>query len=154
MIAVVEAEGYAPISALQPQYNLIDRRSFEGELADVCEEHGIACVPYYGLAMGFLSGKYTRDSVAADMGTPRAKGAMKVYGSDDRAWAALDAAREIASAHGVSVAAVALAWLREQPTVAAPIASASRVEQLEELLPMAELELTAADLQALRAAGA
>jgi aryl-alcohol dehydrogenase-like predicted oxidoreductase len=154
MVAVTEAEGYAPIAALQPQYNLLDRSGYEAELRAVCAEHGIACVPFYGLAMGFLTGKYRRDSVAADMGTPRAKGAMKVYGSQERAWATLDVLHEIAAAHQVAPAAVALAWLGAQETVAAPIASATSVDQLDELLKMAVLELTADELAALDAVSA
>ncbi len=104
--------------------------------------------------MGFLTGKYSRESVPADMGTPRAKGAMKVYGSQERSWAVLDAARSVAGAHGVTLAAVALAWLRAQDTVVAPIASARSVEQLDDLLAMADVELTPGDLAALDTASA
>jgi len=153
-LAVVEREGYAPISVLQPQYNLLDRAGVEDELQGVCVEHGIAVVPFYGLAMGFLSGKYSRDSVAAEMGTPRAKGAMKVYGSQERSWTTLDAARAVAAAHGATVAAVALAWLKRRDAVVAPIASARSVEQLEELLGMVDVELTHDEIAALDAASA
>ncbi|MTD46445.1 aldo/keto reductase [Conexibacter sp. W3-3-2] len=153
-VAVTQEHGYAPISVLQPQYNLLDRAGFEGELQDVCVEHGIAVVPFYGLAMGFLTGKYTRESEAADMGTPRAKGAIKTYGGQERSWATLDALRAVAAEHGTSVSAVALAWLRARDAVVAPIASARTVEQLEELLPMAELQLRDEDLAALDAASA
>jgi len=151
-VAVTQQEGYAPISVLQPQYNLLDRAGYEDELQAVCVEHGIAVVPFYGLAMGFLSGKYSRDSVPAEMGTPRAKGAMKVYGSQDRSWATLDVARGIAEAHGVTVSAVALAWLKARDGVVAPIASARDVGQLDELLKMADVELNDGDITALDAA--
>ncbi|MCW3039893.1 MAG: aldo/keto reductase [Solirubrobacterales bacterium] len=154
MVAVVQAEGYAPIAAVQPQYNLLDRHGFEDELQSVCLEHGIACVPYYGLAMGVLTGKYTRESVAEEIGSPRAKGAIKTYGADERTWAALHALRAIAGERGVPVAAVALAWLRSRASVLAPIASARSVEQLEDLLPLAALELTVDEVGALDTATA
>ncbi|MCW3016820.1 MAG: aldo/keto reductase [Solirubrobacterales bacterium] len=154
MIAVTQQEGYAPITALQPKYNLLDRAEFEGELQALCVEHGIACVPFYGVAMGFLTGKYRRDSVAQDIGSPRAKGAIKVYGSQERAWRTLDVLNEIATAHEVAPAAVALAWLAAQDAVVAPIASARNVEQLEDLLAMADLQLTDDELAALSAVSA
>jgi len=149
-IDVTARDGLAPISVLQPQYNLLDRSGFEDELQGICVENHIAVVPFYGLAMGFLSGKYSPDSVPAEVGTPRAKGAMKVYGSQDRAWATLDVARRVAAARGAPVAAVALAWLKARDGVVAPIASARNVEQLDDLLPMAGLELTAQETDALR----
>lgn len=90
--------------------------------------------------------------MAADIGSPRAKGAIKVYGSQERAWAALDAVRAVASAHAVAPAAVALAWLASRKAVVAPIASARSVEQLEDLLAMATLVLGADGLAALDAA--
>jgi aryl-alcohol dehydrogenase-like predicted oxidoreductase len=142
MLAVTAREGYAPIAALQPQYNLLDRAGFEDELQGVCAENDIACVPYYGLAMGFLSGKYARDTVAAEAGTPRAKGVMKMYGGQERAWRTLDLLRELAPGYGVPVPAVALAWLAGRETVVAPIASATSLGQLDELLAMATLELS------------
>jgi aryl-alcohol dehydrogenase (NADP+) len=153
-IEITAREGYAPISVLQPRYNLLDRSEFEDELQGICVDHGIAVVPFYGLAMGFLSGKYARDTVPAEVGTPRAKGAMKVYGSQERAWTTLDVARSVAAAHGVPVTAVALAWVKARTGVVAPIASARSVAQLEELLPMAELELSAEETEALDRAGA
>lgn len=148
MAQVTFREGLAPVRVVQPQYNLVDRAGYEAQLREVCTDHDIACVPYYGLAMGFLTGKYRRDSVAADIGSPRAKGAIKVYGSQERAWNALEAVQQIASARELAPAAVALAWLAAQDTVAAPIASARTVAQLEDLLPMATLELTTDELPA------
>jgi aryl-alcohol dehydrogenase-like predicted oxidoreductase len=151
MAAVTFREGYAPIRVVQPRYNLLDRAGFEDDLRAVCLEFDIACVPYYGLAMGFLTGKYRRDTVAADVGSPRAKGTIKVYGSQERAWRTLDVVTEIAAARGVAPATVALAWLAAQETVVAPIASARNVEQLEDLLAMTALELSPAELAALDA---
>ncbi|WP_399940722.1 aldo/keto reductase [Streptomyces sp. BBFR25] len=133
-----DREGLARYVALQPHYNLVSRDTYEGELRDLAEQAGLAAVPYYALAAGFLTGKY-RPGTAVD--SPRAGGAAKHLESERgrRVLAALD---EIAEAHDAPVATVALAWLAAQPTVAAPIASARTVEQLPALLGVAELSLT------------
>jgi len=136
-LAISGREGLARFVALQPHYNLVHREEYEGELAEVCTHHAVACVPYFGLAMGFLTGKYHPGVTVA---SARADGAGKYLNARGaRVLAALDA---IAGARQVPVAAVALAWLRGRPGVIAPIASARTVAQLEELLPMAELTLT------------
>jgi aryl-alcohol dehydrogenase-like predicted oxidoreductase len=144
-----ERDGLARYVALQPHYNLMER-AYESELAPVCEREGLACIPYYGLARGFLTGKYREGAAAVQ--SPRAAGVRESY-LNPRGMAVLDALDAVALAHGASAAAVALAWLRSQPTVLAPIASASTPEQLRELLPGAELELTPAELERLGAAG-
>jgi aryl-alcohol dehydrogenase-like predicted oxidoreductase len=136
--------------ALQPHYNLMER-DYEDELAPLCERHGLACIPYFGLARGFLTGKYRRDGTEID--SPRAAGVRESY-FNDRGFAVLDALDEIAAAHGVAVAAVALAWLGSQPTVPAPIASATSPRQLAELMQSATLALAPAELGRLTAAGA
>jgi len=137
--------------ALQPHYNLMERGAYEGELQGACERLGLACIPYFALARGFLSGKYRRDGHEID--SPRATGVREAY-FNERGFAVLDALDEIAAAHRTSVAAVALAWLLAQPTVLAPIASATSTQQLAELLACAELELSAAELERLDAASA
>lgn len=104
--------------------------------------------------MGILTGKYMRESVAEDIGSPRAKGAIKTYGSDERTWAALDVLHAIADDRGLPIPAIALAWLRAQETVLAPIASARTPEQLQDLLPLMTLELTDDEVAALSAATA
>ncbi|MDN3250446.1 alcohol dehydrogenase [Streptomyces sp. Alain-F2R5] len=133
-----DREGLARYVALQPHYNLVSRDTYEGALRDLAERAGLAAVPYYALASGFLTGKY-RPGATVD--SPRAGGAAKHLESErgQRVLAVLD---EIAEAHGAPVATVALAWLAAQPTVAAPIASARTVEQLPALLGVAELTLT------------
>ncbi|MFG3251429.1 aldo/keto reductase [Streptomyces sp. NPDC048187] len=133
-----DREGLARYVALQPHYNLVSRDTYEGELSDLAERAGLAAVPYYALAAGFLTGKY-RPGTAVD--SPRAGGAAKHLETERgrRVLAALD---EIAEAHDVPVATVALAWLAARPTVAAPIASARTVEQLPALLGVAGLSLT------------
>ena len=136
--------------AVQPAYNLLDRDEFEGPLQDLCEREGVDCIPYYGLAKGFLTGKYRPDG--PDVSSQRA-GSARAY-LDDRGIATLTALDEVAAAHGATVAAVALAWLAAQPTVVAPIASARTPEQLAELVGVAEVDLNDAELSRLSAVAA
>ncbi len=149
-LAVGERPGMASYVALQPHYNLMER-DYERELAPVCERHGLACVPYFALAQGFLTGKYRRDG--AEIDSPRAAGVRERY-ADDRGWAVLDALDAIAAEHAAPVAAVSLAWLRRQPTVLAPIASATSPEQVAELSASAALELSPSELERLDTASA
>jgi aryl-alcohol dehydrogenase-like predicted oxidoreductase len=145
-----DREGLARYVALQPHYNLVSRDTYEGALQDIASRAGLAAVPYYGLASGFLTGKY-RPGTTVD--SPRAAGAAKHLGTDrgPKVLAALD---EVAGAHDVAVATVALAWLAARPTVAAPIASARTVEQLPALLGVADLVLTDEELTRLSKASA
>ncbi|MFJ8189621.1 aldo/keto reductase [Streptomyces sp. NPDC096094] len=149
-LAFSDREGLARYVALQPHYNLVSRDTYEGESRDLAERAGLAAVPYYALASGFLTGKY-RPGAAVD--SPRAGGAAKHLETERgrRVLAALD---EIAEAHDAPVATVALAWLAAQPTVAAPIASARTVEQLPALLGVAELSLTESEVGRLTEASA
>ncbi|KQM13501.1 alcohol dehydrogenase [Plantibacter sp. Leaf171] len=142
---IVEAKGLHRPIALQPHYNLVERE-FEGELRTIAEREQLAVLPYFSLAKGFLTGKY-REGASVD--SVRAEGAQAYLADHAALLPVLD---EVASAHGVSVATVSLAWLRSQPTVAAPIASARTVEQLPDLLASATLELSADELAALTAA--
>jgi aryl-alcohol dehydrogenase-like predicted oxidoreductase len=129
--------GIARYVALQPHYNLMERAAYETELRDVAAEHELGVLPYFGLARGFLTGKYR---AGEQIDSPRAKGAARYVGEKgDRVLAAL---AEVAAEQGVSGAAVALRWLRDQPTVTAPIASGRSVDQLADLLPMLDLVLT------------
>jgi aryl-alcohol dehydrogenase-like predicted oxidoreductase len=129
--------------ALQPHYNLVERE-FETTLRPVAEREGLAVVPYFALAKGFLSGKY-RDGTTVE--SVRAEGALAYL--DDRGRRVLAALDSVAAAHEAAVASVALAWLAAQPTVAAPIASARTVEQLPELVASASLSLTEDELASL-----
>jgi aryl-alcohol dehydrogenase-like predicted oxidoreductase len=144
-LAASEREGLARYVALQPHYNLMVRDEFEGELQDVCRDHELAVFPYFALASGFLTGKF-RPGAEAD--TKRGNR----YEDDPRAPAVLEALDEVAGAHDVPVAAVALAWLAAQDTVAAPIASARTPEQLEDLLAFVELDLGPEELDRLASA--
>ncbi|MER5294149.1 aldo/keto reductase [Streptomyces pharetrae] len=145
-----DREGLARYVALQPHYNLVSRDTYEGELQDVAARAGLAAVPYFALASGFLTGKY-RPGAAVD--SARAAGAGKHLASE-RGRRVLDALDAVAAAHGVPVATVALAWLAAQPTVAAPIASARTPDQLPALLGVAELRLTEEELARLGEASA
>ena len=131
--------------ALQPHYNLVERKTYERDFAPIAAAEGLAVLPYYGLASGFLTGKYrTTDDLSNG---PRGGGA-KTYLTED-GLAVIKVLSDIADTHGVAPATVALAWLRGRPDVAAPIASARTVEQLPALIASATLELTADDIAAL-----
>ncbi|MFV8130521.1 aldo/keto reductase [Streptomyces syringium] len=149
-LAFSDASGLAKYVAIQPHYNLVSRDTYEGDLADVAARHGLAAVPYYALASGFLTGKY-RPGRTVD--SARATGAGQHLESERgrRVLAALD---EVAAAHDAEVATVALAWLNAQPTVASPLASARTVEQLPALLAVADVTLTEAELKRLTEASA
>lgn len=145
-----DREGLARYSVLQPHYNLVSRDTYEGTLEQVASRSGLAAVPYYALASGFLTGKY-RPGARVD--SARAQGAGK-HLETDRGLRVLAALDEVAQGRGAEVATVALAWLAAQPTVAAPIASARTVEQLPALLAVGEFELTEAEVSALTKASA
>jgi aryl-alcohol dehydrogenase (NADP+) len=145
-LSLGEREGMAAYVALQPHYNLVERGEYEGPLAEVCERHGLACIPYFGLARGFLTGKYRPEGEEVD--SPRAAGVRESY-FNERGFAVLDALDEIAASHRSTVAAVALAWLAAQPTVLAPIASATSPAQLVDLLDSTEVQLAPDELERL-----
>jgi aryl-alcohol dehydrogenase-like predicted oxidoreductase len=147
-LKVADAGGLPRYAAIQSHYNLVHRGEYEGALADLAAREGLAQVPYYALASGFLTGKY-RDG-ADDTGSPRAEGAAKHL--DDRGRRVLGALDQIAAERGAAVATVSLAWLAAQPTVVAPIASARTVEQLPDLVAVAEMQLTPAELDRLTTA--
>ena len=138
-LRIADEIGLPRFSAVQPQYSLVVRDEFEGPLQDVCEREGLACLPYWPLAAGFLTGKYdaapsgARSDTVSQFQTPRNE-------------AILDVVRAVADRHGVAPATIALAWLLTRSTVAAPIASVSRVEQLPALVASTTLELTPEDI--------
>ncbi len=138
-IRLADELGVARPVAIQPHYNLVHRNDVEDHIVPVADEFGLSLVPYYALASGFLTGKY-RTTDAAGQSSPRAGGAAKY--ATAQGLEIVDALERIGATHGVSVAATALAWLRAQPTVAAPIASASRVAQVADLLDGTRVELS------------
>ena len=143
-LATADRLGVPGYVALQTHYNLMERPVFEDELLATAEARGIGVLPYYGLAKGFLTGKYR---AGQRVESPRAEKAEAYAG--ERGDRVLDALGEVAAARGVPVPAVALRWLADRPTVVAPIASARSVEQLAELLPMLDLVLADAERQLL-----
>jgi aryl-alcohol dehydrogenase-like predicted oxidoreductase len=137
--------GLPPIVSLQPHYNLAHRDEFEGELQRLCVEHNVSAIPYSPLAKGLLTGRYTPANV-----NKASRTGVREYVRPST-WSMLEKLSEVAAAHGVPMAAVALAWLSEQPAVAAPIMGARSVEQLRDQLPAAGLRLTPAEVGALAA---
>ena len=135
---------------LQPEYNLVSRHKFEGELQDYCVTENIGVLPYYGLASGFLTGKYrSKDDLGQSVRGGRMTELLDGKGAD--VLAAMDG---VAEETGASHAQIALAWLIAQPGVTAPIASATKVAQLEDLLPAMEVKLSKEQLERLTNAGA
>lgn len=146
---ISEREGLARYLALQPHYNLIVRDEYEGPLQELCQARGLPSLPYFSLAQGFLTGKYRPGGQAVE--STRAQRASSYM--DERGLRVLAALDRVAAAHETTLAAVALAWLAAQPTVATPIASARTVAQLQDLLPLESLTLTEAEVALLSEAG-
>jgi aryl-alcohol dehydrogenase-like predicted oxidoreductase len=130
--------GYVRYECLQPKYNLVIRDEYERELEPLCLEQGVGVIPYSSLASGFLSGKYRQ---GADLpATPRASGVQKTY-MTERGFTVMAAVEKVAADAGATPAQVALSWLVHRPGITAPIASATSVAQLEELVGGIELRL-------------
>jgi aryl-alcohol dehydrogenase-like predicted oxidoreductase len=127
--AISKQNGLTQYVALQNHYNLLEREEYETDSEPALSQLGIEGLPYFGLARGFLSGKY-REGVNVE--SVRAGGVTKY--TNEHGWAVLAKLERLANHHSVSLSAIALAWLRQQPSVAAPIASARTVEQLREIM--------------------
>ncbi|MFT4197777.1 MAG: aldo/keto reductase [Pseudoxanthomonas sp.] len=145
-------QGLPRYESLQPEYNLYDHAGYEAALEPLCEREGLGVIGYYSLASGFLTGKY-RDGADAAASSARGQGVVAKY-LNTRGRAILAALDEVAAAQSASPAQVALAWLMARASVTAPIASATSVEQLQELMGAARLALSAEQVQALDAASA
>jgi aryl-alcohol dehydrogenase-like predicted oxidoreductase len=145
-----QSNGLTAPSALQPWYNLIDRAKYEGTLRDAAARAGLAVFPYYSLANGFLTGKYR----SKDDESKSVRGGRMDQYLNDRGHRVLTALEDVAAETGAAMASVALAWLKAQPTIAAPIASATRVEQARQLVAALTLELSAAQVESLNEASA
>lgn len=143
-------KGLARYESLQPEYNLYARAEFESELEPVCEENGVGVIPYYSLAAGFLTGKYRSE---ADLANKQRGGTVKKF-MDDRGFKILDALDEVSKDHDSTPAQVALAWLIARPSVTAPIASATNLKQLDDLIEATTLKLDAAAMNRLNEASA
>ena len=120
--------------ASQDQYNLMER-DYENSLMPTLKSNSLSQIPFYGLARGFLTGKYRKGKTVESI---RANGVYTSY-ANDRGWAMIEKLDQVAKDKNTSIAAVALAWLRAQPTVSAPIASATMLDQIKEIMPLIEL---------------
>lgn len=141
-LEIADRLGVARPVAVQPHYNLV-HRDVERDIVPLAQAENVALLPYAGLASGFLTGKYRSTDTTGQL-SPRAGGAAKY--AEPQGLAVLDALERIGAAHDVSIATTALAWLRSRPTVAAPIASASRLGQVGDLLASAHTDLTAGEI--------
>lgn len=141
----VRGAGRASYQVLQPEYNLLERKSFEGAVEDICRARGVGVITYFSLAAGFLTGKYRRPEDLAGS----ARGGMISKYLNPRGLALLAAIDKVARAHGATPAQVSLAWLMSRRSVTAPIASATRLTQLREIMQSVELELAPEDLRKL-----
>ena len=144
-LAVAERDGLTPYSVLQPEYNLMVRERFEGPLQQLSLERNLGVLVYFALASGFLTGKYRSPD---DFGKSVRGGGMSRY-LDDHGLAVLGELDDVAEETDSTPAQVALAWLAARPGVTAPIASATKVDQLEELLGVLTLELSAEQIERL-----
>ncbi len=140
-------QGLPRFESLQPHYNLLERAEYENSLEPVVQEFAIGCVPYFSLAAGFLTGKYHS---AADV-EGKARGKMVGKYANEHGFGVVKALSEVAQGVGANPTQVALAWLMAQPSVTAPIASATSLDQLEGLLGAMELKLPAAATEKLAA---
>ena len=149
-IEVARNAGWAAYETLQPQYNLVERKDYEHDLAPVVAEYALGVVPYFSLAAGFLTGKYK--SVEDARGKSRAGKVSGYFNASGEA--VLQALAEVARQTGAKEASVALAWLLSRPNVLAPIASATTLEQMDDLFAAVDLELSAEQLALLSNASA
>ena len=149
-LATSRQHGYPRYATLQPHYNLYERASFEGPLEDLCEREHIGVITYFSLGAGFLTGKYRTDADFAK--SPRGAGMQKFM--NPRGMRILAALEEVAQRSNATMAQIALAWLMHRSSVTAPIASATSVAQLDELMAAARLPLDADAIDALNQASA
>jgi aryl-alcohol dehydrogenase-like predicted oxidoreductase len=149
-LQVSKQYGYPRYESLQPNYNLYDRAEYEADLEAVCRENGLGVIPYFSLASGFLTGKYRSE---ADLAASKRGQFVKKY-LNDRGFRILRALDEIAEALRVTPAKISLAWLMARPGITAPIASATNLEQFNDLIGANELELDQASIERLNQASA
>ena len=147
---IARVDGFPAVSAFQTWYNLLERPKYEEALREVAVKEGLAVFPFYALANGYLTGKYrSRDDLGKSVRGLR--NVEYLEGKGPKVLAALD---EVAAETGAALASIALAWTMAQPTITAPIASATSAEQAEELIAGMTLELTTGQLERLSAASA
>jgi aryl-alcohol dehydrogenase-like predicted oxidoreductase len=149
-LKVSKDKGLPAYQSLQPHYNLCERALFEPELEKVCQDAGLGVIPYYSLASGFLTGKYRSEADLAK--SARGQGVKKYL--DEKGFRILKALDDVAARHDANPTRVAIAWLAARPGITAPIASATSVEQLDDLIEGARLELDASAVELLDEASA
>jgi len=150
-IKTAKAHNLPVYQSLQPEYNLYDRQKFETELAPVCLKEGIGVISYYSLARGFLSGKYRTEH---DLGKSTRGESVKNNYFNERGFRILNALDAVAAQASATQAQVALAWLMTRPGITAPIASATNLEQLDDMIKSAHLQLSEDALDKLEQASA
>jgi aryl-alcohol dehydrogenase-like predicted oxidoreductase len=126
--------GVSSYVAVQDLYNILERSDYESGMKAVVQEHGLSILPYYSLARGFLSGKYRSGAVIDSV---RAEGVKRYL--NDRGWKTLERLDQLSKKYSTTISAISLAWLRAQPSVSVPIASARTVEQLQEIMPVVQI---------------
>jgi aryl-alcohol dehydrogenase-like predicted oxidoreductase len=149
-LQVSRQQGYPLYHSLQPHYNLYDRADYEKELEPLCREQGVGVISYFSLASGFLTGKYRSEGDLSK--SARGQGVKKYL--NPRGFAILDALDQVAKQTRSSPAQVSLAWLIARPSVTAPIASATNLQQLDDLIAATRLELPPASIDLLNRASA
>jgi aryl-alcohol dehydrogenase-like predicted oxidoreductase len=149
-LQVSQQYGFPSYVSLQPNYNLYDRAEYETQLEAVCRENGLGVIPYFPLASGFLTGKYRSE---ADLAGSKRGPFVKKY-LDDRGFRILRALDEVADELHAAPAKISLAWLMARPGITAPIASATNLDQFNELIGAVNLELDQATIERLNQAGA
>jgi aryl-alcohol dehydrogenase-like predicted oxidoreductase len=149
-LQVSEQKGYPSYQSLQPFYNLYDRAEYETKLESLCLEKGLSVISYFSLASGFLTGKYREEKDLA--GSARGQRVGKYL--NERGFRILEALDRVAKQRGSTPATVSLAWLMARPSITAPIASATNLEQLQDLVKAAELELDPSEIEMLNQASA
>ena len=133
-IEISKANNFVQYIAIQNHYNLLERKDYESDMAPALKELGLSGIPFFALARGFLSGKYRKGATVESV---RAGGVANYL--NDAGYALLEKLDVLAKSHNTSVSAIAIAWLRAQPTISTPIASARTVAQLNEIVPIVNL---------------
>lgn len=144
-LQVSKNKGYPAYQSLQPLYNLYDRSDYERDLEPICRDNGLGVICYFSLASGFLSGKYRSE---ADMLKSARRDMVKKY-LNERGFRILESLEKVAQQFNATPAMVALAWLINHPGITAPIASATNLKQLSELIKAANLKLDYTSLKLL-----
>jgi aryl-alcohol dehydrogenase-like predicted oxidoreductase len=149
-LQVSESQGYPAYQSLQPLYNLYDRADYESALEPLCRKKGLGVICYFSLASGFLTGKYRSEG---DMAKSARRDMVKKY-LNERGLRILEALSRVAKQYDVTTATVALAWLINRPGITAPIASATNLDQLSELIEATKFKLNPASIDLLNQASA